>query len=991
MNLSNELISQFVKATKDTKKTSTESTVNGTTVVYEGRTYVKLDGSDLLTPVNTTTDTKSDERVTVMIKDHTATITGNLSSPAARTEDVQQIGNQITEVEILVADKVSTKELEAESARIDTLVTENVTIREQLTANQARIDDLTADNVTINEKLTAQEADIKKLDAEKLSANAADIKFATIESLEAIEGEFHTLESTYGEFQELTANNFETINATINNLDSTYASIEDLEAEQARIDILEATTLTADSAEIKNLQADVADIDTLIFGSASGTTIQTSFANAVIAQLGNAQIKSAMIENISADKILAGDIITNNVRVMSEDGKLLISDETIQISDDSRVRVQIGKDAAGDYSISIWDADGNLMFSEGGITDSAIKDAIIRNDMVAADANIAASKLDISSLFTEINGSTETINSSKILMDAENQTLDVAFTKMSSDINDLSDDVSSQDTAISVVQGQIASRVWQQDINTAVNGFGDELETLTTKQSSLEQTVDGLSVTVSDHTTQIANKADSSTVAEVSDKVSELEVGLNGFKTTVGETYATKTDLASTDTKATNAQKVAEDALADVETLTNTITTTYVTKSELTQTSESITTSVSETYATKTDLASTDTKATNAQNAADLAQNGVDDLSLRMGSAETIIEQTSESLALMATKEEIAQTLDGYYTKDETDAAIDLKADEINISVDSKINSIQIGGRNLLTSESAEPELSNNTYIHRNLQLHDFGNLTPGETYTISFQGELPEDSDTWYLNAVVSDENDVLSYPGFITVFTLQNGRWYGTGTCPSGTNFTGLNLYATPLSTEHSENTITSLVKLEKGNKATDWTPAPEDLATAQDVESIDENITSVAESVSELNVKADNIFASVTEIRTSTEASINSVNANIETLTNEVSTKMTSEAVEIQIQTAMANGTTKVVTETGFTFDSEGMTIEKAGSEMKTQITEDGMTVYQNEEAMLTANNQGVDARNLHATTYLIVGGRSRFENYGDNRTGCFWIGE
>ena len=59
------------------------------------------------------------------------------------------------------------------------------------------------------------------------------------------------------------------------------------------------------------------------------------------------------------------------------------------------------------------------------------------------------------------------------------------------------------------------------------------------------------------------------------------------------------------------------------------------------------------------------------------------------------------------------------------------------------------------------------------------------------------------------------------------------------------------------------------------------------------------------------------------------------------------------------------------------------------MKTQITEDGMTVYKNDSAVLTANNVGVNAVNLHATTYLIIGTNSRFEDYG-SRTGCFWIG-
>ena len=40
MELSNELISQFVKATNDNKQTNSETIVYGTTVEYEGKTYV---------------------------------------------------------------------------------------------------------------------------------------------------------------------------------------------------------------------------------------------------------------------------------------------------------------------------------------------------------------------------------------------------------------------------------------------------------------------------------------------------------------------------------------------------------------------------------------------------------------------------------------------------------------------------------------------------------------------------------------------------------------------------------------------------------------------------------------------------------------------------------------------------------------------------------------------------------------------------------------
>lgn len=226
MNLSSDLLSQFVKVTKDDSKRDSESTVCGTTVEYNGEIYVRLDGSELLTPVNTTTDMKPDERVTVSIKNHVATVTGNMSSPAARTDDVKEIGNQITEFEIIVADRVTTEQLNAERARIDELVAETVLVKDKLTANEASISELTAANATITEKLTAYEADIKSLQTEKLDAKAADIKYATIESLEATDASIHNLEVTYGNFVELTAENFEAVNATIDSLDAEYANID---------------------------------------------------------------------------------------------------------------------------------------------------------------------------------------------------------------------------------------------------------------------------------------------------------------------------------------------------------------------------------------------------------------------------------------------------------------------------------------------------------------------------------------------------------------------------------------------------------------------------------------------------------------------------------------------------------------------------------------------------------------------------------------------
>lgn len=467
MSLSADLISQFVKATNDTKKENSETTVYGTIVKYADRFYVQLDGSDQLTPYENTTDVAEGDRVTVRIKNHTATVNGNLKSPAARVDDLDGLKQTVLQMDTVIANKVDTKTLEAETARIDNLV---------------------AANVTINGKLTAAEADISKIKTDYLDAKAIEAKYATIENLAATNADIHNLTATYGEFADLTTTRLSAAEAVIDKLDVNYAKIDEF---------------TAVKGKVETLEAGVADIDTLIFGSATGTTIQTSFSNSVIAQLGDAQIKSAMIDSLSASKITAGRISTNTVEIGSDDGAMLLSDETIQINDGTRVRVQIGKDASGDYSINIWDADGKLMFSEGGLTEDAVKDAIIRDDMVSDTANISASKLDINSLFEEINGSDKTIKSTKVYLDEKNQTLDVSFKQMTSNVEGLNNSVSSQGTAISVIQGQISSKIWKQDIDEAAG----EMET----------------------------------------KYSDLEQSLDGFKMEVGNNYATKEELADID------------------------------------------------------------------------------------------------------------------------------------------------------------------------------------------------------------------------------------------------------------------------------------------------------------------------------------------------------------------------------------------------------------------------------------------------------------
>ncbi len=135
-----------------------------------------------------------------------------------------------------------------------------------------------------------------------------------------------------------------------------------------------------------------------------------------------------------------------------------------------------------------------------------------------------------------------------------------------------------------------------------------------------------------------------------------------------------------------------------------------------------------------------------------------------------------------------------------------------------------------------------------------------------------------------------------------------------------------------------------------------------------------------MAELEVSFDGLRVAVTDQRKDVDLALGKI----------TTLEQTAQGLSVQVQSFSEEGATGVSTATGYTFDENGITVEKSGREIKTQITEDGMTVYKNRKAVLTANSKGVDAVDLQASTYLIVGERSRFENYGSNRTACFWIG-
>lgn len=377
MALSSDLISQFVRVTKREEQ-SKETTVYGTIVEYNGGKYVKLDGSELLTPISMTADALDGEKVTVMIKNHKAIVTGNLSSPSARTDAVTEIGSKVDSFEEVIADKVSVSRLEAEIARIDTLVSENVEIKGRLDANEANIETLTADNATINGKLTAAEADIDNLNTSKLDAEVADITYATISGLESVDAHIQNLEATYGEFYDLTTNR--------------------LNAAEADITSLETNKLDASEAEIK-----YANID---FSNIKMAAVEKLFTDSGI--INDLVVSEGKITGKLVGVTIKGDLIEANT---------LRADKLVVLGSDGNY-YKLNTDFSGLEGVEPVEED--MIHGSTMVANSITAEKIAVDDLVAFGATIGGFKISTNSIYSGVK-TTATNTTRGVYFDSDGQ------------------------------------------------------------------------------------------------------------------------------------------------------------------------------------------------------------------------------------------------------------------------------------------------------------------------------------------------------------------------------------------------------------------------------------------------------------------------------------------------------------------------------------------------------------------------------------------
>lgn len=886
MGISDELTRQFAKETVGKSDRDTGKTVTGTAVKYNGSMYVRIDGSDQITPIiSSTVGMKEGDRVTVLIKDHTTTVTGNTTAPSISQDDVnssnQEIVDKITEVEILVAEKASIKDLEAESARIDDLVADNVTIKDTLTASKAEIDQLKAKDVEISGNLTAQNAEIENLKTTKLDTEIADIKYATIGSLEATNADIHNLKADYGEFKQLSTDKFAANDASIKKLEAEKANIKDLDAKYANIDFA-----NIGKAAIENLFSKSGMIGDLVVGEGTitGTLVGVTIKGDLI-EGGTVKADKLVVQgedglyyklNVSAEKVSAqqteynslnGSIITAK-SITAEKvnvNDLVAFDATIggfHITDSaiySGVKESIDNTTRGTYM----DDDGQFAIGDGSNYLKFFRDSNGKY------------KLDISASSIRFGTSGETVEN--VVQDM------VVKTETEYYISTSPTELSGGSWSLTSPTWSAGKYIWTRTKSTKKSGKVEYSNPACTTGAPGKDGVGTPGTPGKDGKTSYlhiayANSADGTDGFSVSDSNGKLYIGQ----------YTDFTEADSTDPKKYSWSKIkGSDGAAGVGVKSSTVTYQASTSGTTIPSGSWVSTipnvSDGQYLWTRTVIAYTDGRTTTSYSVGKMGQNGsngapgkpgidgkpgADGVGIKSTSVKyqaSSSQTTAPTGAWLDAVPKLSAATPYLWTK--TVITYTNGTSSTSYSVSSTLDGVEVGGRNLVRGTnqggkrwnvspgdgamSSEAEIfsdlnnvngvkftitkqsTNWNYVQfRDNSLIDYLLQNIGETYTISFDFKT---SHIGTISVSVNDDTGLNRIIDFGNYNVSLANKWIHislTAKSVTATKSAQIIYFNTFKINQAGAATFKiANLKLEKGNKATDWTPAPEDVQSGID----------------------------------------------------------------------------------------------------------------------------------------------------------------
>ena len=359
MPLSENLKDQFAKMVNaDNPKENTDNTVYGTVKVYsDGTKAVVLDGSNIATPFETVTDAEDGDRVTVTIRNHKAVVTGNLSSPAARTDAVKTNSEKIGEFNTVLSNKVDTDELDAQVGRIDTLESNNATIKQKLTATEGEFKEIKTKQLEVEEKVTAAEAEIKTIKSDKIDATVVESEYTKTKVFDALAGTVGTLNGDFSNFKNTTT--------------------EKLDAHKADIDELNTKKLNSEDADLK-------------YANINFTNIGTAAMQYFYAQSG--LIKDVVV----GDQTITGELIGVTIKGDLIEGNTIVAEKLV-IKGEDGLYYKLNTDG---ITTETEQTDYNSINGQVIRAKSVTASKIDVKDLVAFDATIAGFKIDDNAIYS---------------------------------------------------------------------------------------------------------------------------------------------------------------------------------------------------------------------------------------------------------------------------------------------------------------------------------------------------------------------------------------------------------------------------------------------------------------------------------------------------------------------------------------------------------------------------------------------------------------
>lgn len=178
---------------------------------------------------------------------------------------------------------------------------------------------------------------------------------------------------------------------------------------------------------------------------------------------------------------------------------------------------------------------------------------------------------------------------------------------------------------------------------------------------------------------------------------------------------------------------------------------------------------------------------------------------------------------------------------------------------------------------------------------------------------------------------------------------------------------------------------------------------------VNEVEGNVTTVVTKTSKMEQQIKDTDAKIDSTKAEIEGNIEDVYAKKnEVVTTTELTKLVQDEAKVLIEAYKTevtdDGVKKVDTKTGYTFDTEGLKINKKDAKTSTKLDEKGLDVIDatgstNESLLFAGFDEEtgesiVRSKNMRVEKYLVIGKNSRMEDYVDEKgrqgTGMFWIG-